>query len=97
MGAHAEQDSKARNDAKPNTQLSEVVGGAPYHAEHLVLFLAIIDYPVREGAALVVGVGEAAPLRKARDDDHLSVAPLVEAILDGHFRVEDFRIIHDEP
>ena len=97
MGADAEQDGEACNDAKPNAQLCKVVGGAPYHAERLVLFLAVVNDPVGERPALVVGVGEPAALREARDDDYLPVAPLVEAILHGDLRVEDFRVVHDEP
>ena len=97
VSADAEQDGKACNDPEPNTQLGEVVRSAPYHAERLVLLLAVVDDPVGEGPAFVIGVGEPAALREARDDDHLPVAPLVEAILHGDLRVEDFGVVHDEP
>lgn len=97
VGADAEQHGQASNDAEPNAQLGEVVRGAPDHAERLVFLLAVVDDAVGERPALVVGVGEPAALREAGDGDYLPVAPLVEAILHGDLRVENFGVVHNEP
>lgn len=97
VGADAKQERKACDNGTPCPQLGEVPRGAPDHAEHLVLLLAVVRDTVGERAALVVGVRQPAAVGEAGDHHHLPVAALREAVLDRDPGMEHLGVVDDEP